>query len=428
MTEAFLHYVWLHQYFDRADLCTTAGEALNVISPGVLNRESGPDFAGAKVRIGDIQWAGHVEIHLRSSDWFAHRHQHDDAYGNVILHVVWEHDREVPHADQSPVPTLMLKGRVPLTLLDQYRKLVQSGLAIPCQSQLAAIPSLIRHAMLDRALANRLERKAAEVSDRLARNGGDWESTAYQLLARNFGFKVNADPFLRLAEVLPLRILQRHRGQRLQLEALLFGVAGFLKAPLQDPYVRELFTTYEFLRKKYSLGAAELNPAQWRFFRLRPANFPSLRIAQLAALIDSHTSLFDTLIHIPDGAHLHEWLNAPLSDYWHRHYRFGQKALKSKSGLGEQSVDNVIINTLVPLRAAYSRAVDQPTLLDDTLRLLEKTPAEDNRITRIWSLLDFKAAHAFDSQAQIELYHEYCQKRNCLNCHIGGALLQPTRI
>lgn len=429
MSEAFLHYIWLHQYFDKKALQTQAGEDILVHKPGLLNTHAGPDFSGAQITIGSLRWAGHVEIHIRSSDWIYHRHQHDQAYENVILHVVWDDDRPVQRPDGTPIPTLALKGRVDDALLRGFRKLINSGQSIPCSSQLASVPSLIRHAMFDRALAQRLEKKGAEVLHLLATNTGDWEETTYQVLARNFGFKVNAEPFFQLAKSLPVRLLRKHQNSLLQIEALLFGQAGFLTTRTKDEYVQALHKEYFFLARKYQLEEKMISPAQWRFLRLRPANFPTLRLAQFAAVIQKIPSLFSSLLAVQDVRALRDVLLAAPSPYWHTHYRFGVKAsptrTKAHPQMGDDSVANIVVNTLAPVWAAYRQHQDDQTHLDRAVDALQQLKPESNRITRLWAQAGVSAQHAFDSQAQIELYNHFCLPRHCLNCTIGGHLLKP---
>jgi Protein of unknown function (DUF2851) len=425
MSESFLHYIWLHQYFDKSDLHTTAGEPLVVFKQGTLNTHAGPDFLASQLVIGDLQWAGNVEIHVKSSAWHQHRHQEDEAYENVILHVVWEDDQPVQRMDGSFIPTLILKGRVQEKLMAGFRSLMNSAHSIPCASQLTTVPVLVIHSMMDRALIHRLEKKSEEVLHLLKLNVGDWEETAYQLLLRNFGFKVNADPFFQLAKRLPVKILRKHQNNILAVEALLFGQAGFLTSRTRDPFVQELFKEHFFLSRKYQLQEEILSPALWKFLRLRPANFPTIRLAQVAAVICSQPSIFSSLIELRSLKNLAQFLNQKLSTYWLSHYRFGVKAKKAVSGLGQSSMENIVINTVVPLLVAYSRYHDDITFLDQATHWLEQLKPENNRITRLWKEVGVNPQHSFDSQAEIELYNHFCLKRNCLRCNIGANLLKP---
>jgi hypothetical protein len=295
MNEAFLHYVWQFQYFDKKELSTTTGEPILIRKPGFLNSDAGPDFSNASVAIDGIDWAGTVEVHTQSSGWYEHRHDSDAAYENVVLHVVWKEDQPVHRKDGSRLPTLQLKGKVATELIRQYEKLIHHAGVIPCAPFFPKSESVIKLNMVEKALMKRLEQKSAQVNTVLNQNKGDWEETAYQLLAASFGFKVNKEPFMQLASALPYKIIQKHRHDARQAEALLFGQAGFLVTKTKDEYVTQLQAVWKFLSKKYFNGEPSLNAAQWKFLRLRPANFPSLRLAQFAALLVKHTSLFGTL-------------------------------------------------------------------------------------------------------------------------------------
>jgi hypothetical protein len=425
MQEAFLHYLWQYQYFDKSDLRTVGGETLQVLHPGFLNRNAGPDFSNARIRIGDMSWVGTVEVHIRSSDWIAHRHSLDDSYESVILHVVWEDDKPVIHDDGTVLPAIELRGRVSDELMVRYRKLVDSGFDIPCSSQLHTIPGLVRNNMLDRTVVERLEIKAHEVTQILEHNSGDWEETAYQLLARNFGFKVNADPFLQLARSLPYKFLRKHADHPVQVEAMLFGVAGFLVERSGLEYHRILRREYGVLRGKYRLERAELNTSQWKFMRLRPANFPSLRLAQFAALVTGRMNMFSNLIATSDLTALSDWLKVGQSEFWTNHYSFKRRKKETVWSMGKSSIENVAINTLIPLLVAYGKSRDEHSYVERAEALLQQVSAEENRITRIWSDAGWEVKNAFDSQALIQLFNSYCTPRQCLNCSIGAALLKP---
>lgn len=425
MSEFFLHYIWQFQYFQKEALKTTAGETLNIIKPGIANSDAGPDFAHAKVKIDAIDWVGNAEIHVNASEWYDHKHDRDPAYENVVLHIVWENNKPVHRSDGSQIPTLELKGLIEPQLIKSYQTLINSPLTIPCERSFADVDEIIKHAMIDTALMSRLETKSNLIMERLHSNKGDWEETAYQLLAENFGFKINRDPFGQVVKGLPYKILQKHRGQRVQIEALLFGQAGFLVAKTKDEYLTNLYNEYQFLAKKYELTPKQLSVSQWKFLRLRPANFPTIRLAQFAALVSSQRSIFSTLIELLDYEALVNFFEVDQSAYWQSHYRFGKKAKSKIAGLGLASIENIIINTLAPLLVAYGRSIEEDRLVDRALRILQKVPSEKNSITRLWQGLGYASKSAFDSQGLIELYNNYCQRRACLNCAIGSALLKP---
>lgn len=425
MHESFLHYLWQMQYFDKKELQTMDGERIEVFNPGFLNTNAGPDFFNARVRIGSIDWVGSVEIHTQASGWYEHRHEQDRAYDNVILHVVWRDDKPITRNDKTRMPTLQLKGRVNEALIKTYRQLLTSSFSVPCQRSLPKVNDITRLSMLEKALLDRLERKAAEVRILCHQNENNWEETFYQLLARNFGFKINADPLFQLAKRLPLKVLLRHADQLEQVEALLLGQAGFLDAPGGDDYFQKLQREHRLLSKKYSLQENKMSKAQWRFLRLRPANFPSLRLAQLAALLHGRQNLFSRVVDTSDIRSLTELFTVPISDYWKKHYRFSKASANQVHELGTSSLENIIVNTVVPVWVAYGKLMDDQRFADRAVEVLQQLPAEENRITRVWNDLGIAAHTSFDSQSLIELYNNFCQKKNCLHCTIGAALMRP---
>lgn len=427
MTESFLQYVWQFQYFDKKELLLTTGEPLTILKPGILNTDAGPDFSQAKVKIDQIAWAGSVEIHVQSSGWYAHHHDADAAYENVVLHVVWEEDKPVQRKDATRLPTLTLKSRVEPHLLKSYLNLVNNPASIPCKSSFAQVSDLIRHSMIDKAVMQRLERKAGEVLQLLDQNQGDWEETAYQWLAASFGFKVNTDPFLQLAKALPYKLLLKHREQPLQLEALLFGQAGFLVARSKDAYLTSLVNEYQFLERKYNLSKTRLDVTQWKFMRLRPANFPTLRLAQFASLLRRSENIFSAILDATQYDTVESLLTVEPSRYWKTHYRFGKKAKAEVQGFGEPSRAMVVINAIAPMLMAYGKRMDEQRYVDQAVRILQAVRAEHNKIITGWKKLGCSSQHAWDSQGLIELYNNFCQRRECLNCSIGSAILKPER-
>jgi len=424
MNESFLHYLWQFQYFDKNELLTSQGEPISILKIGHLNSNAGPDFSDAKIKIDGIEWAGTVEIHIKSSDWYAHHHQMDNAYENVVLHVVWENDKPICRQDKTLIPTLELKKRVDVSLLKEYKKLINSPHFIACEKSFARVDDLVKLSMFDKALMQRLENKASHVYEILKLNNGDWDETCYQLLAKNFGFKVNADPFYQLAKSLPYKIIQK-QNSLLQVEALLFGQAGMLETKTKEEYITSIFQEYKLLAQKYSLLESRLKPSQWRFLRLRPANFPTVRIAQFASLLYSSKNIFSQLISANSFSSIQKLLSVDQSAYWNIHYRFGKKAKDSVPNIGESSIQNIIINTVAPLLVAYGKYKDDQLFIDRAIELLQQLPAEQNKITRTWSELGLKVKTSFDSQALIELYNNFCQKRQCLNCSVGISLLKP---
>lgn len=440
MSEAFLYFLWQYQYFTRLNLTTTDGHPVQVLHPGFRNHDAGPDFFNARLLVNDVEWGGTVEMHTKTSDWLAHRHQHDRAYDNVILHVVWQDDRtatgrRVDRPDGTPLPTIELCPLTDVALIDRYALLSDSPDAIPCAGQFRSVQPLRLTSMLDRAMLQRLERKAAGVRGVFETTGGDWEETAYRLLAVNMGFKINAEPMDQLSRAVPLKAMLKHRDVLLQVEAMLFGTAGLLdtvdesrrteqRGGTADDYQAALQREYRFLSVKYRLSEKQVTAHAWKWGLLRPANFPTLRLAQLARLLTKHASLFSLFVGTDNADVLLKSLQVAPSDYWQSHYRFGKLTEKAVPALGSNSAQNILINTVVPLLAAYANHRGQPAYIDRAIALLEQLPAEKNRLTNGWNALGLGIRTAFDSQASIELYNEFCAQKKCLSCQIGAGFLK----
>ena len=414
------------QYFNKRELLTTDGERIEIFNPGILNTDAGPDFLNARVKIGPIAWVGSVEIHLHSSGWVDHHHDQDRSYDNVILHVVWQHDKVIARNDKTPLPTLELRNRVDEALINTYRRLINSSFSIPCQRSLQGVDHLTKLSMLEKALMQRLERKAEEVQTLYKQNRNNWEETFYQLLARNFGFKINAEPFFQLARLLPLKLLLKQADKQEQVEAMLFGQAGFLDASKGDDYYLKLRREHRLLAQKYSLQQNKMSKAQWRFLRLRPANFPSLRLAQLGSILHHRQNIFSAVLECEDIKSLIQLFTVPPSSYWLSHYQFTKKAKSAEHELGRSSIENIIINTVVPVWAAYGKLSDEQSYVDRAVQVLQQLPEEENKITRSWKNIGMTTQTAFDSQALIELYNSFCQQKSCLNCAIGASLMRPS--
>jgi hypothetical protein len=437
MNEQFLHYLWQFQQFDKSDLRTQAGEAISIYKTGFLNTNAGPDFTDARIKIGEIEWVGNVEIHINSSHWNQHQHQYNPAYENVILHVVWENDQAILRHDNSTIPTLELKSITNPEILKKYSQLIENQSVIPCESQFREVSELSKIAILDKVLTKRLQQKAEIAAELLHQNNGDWEETAYQLLARNFGFKLNAEPFLRLAQNLPLKILQKHRDNLMQIEAMLFGMSKLQPLPTltsvsrpegegfsTDDYPNKLKSESEFLLKKFGLNESKLAAHEWKFLRTRPANFPTVRIAQFAKLVYQQKSFFSLFTQTDSVKELKEKLQVNQSEYWTNHHHFDKISSRKLTGLGKDSIENLIINTVIPLLVCYAQSIDNQDLMERAIRFLEALPAEKNRITDIWEGLEMSIKTAYDSQGCIELYNNYCTQKRCLQCNIGIEILK----
>ena len=425
MNEYFLHYIWQFQYFDKKDLNTSTGESITVFNPGFKNTHAGPDFYDAKLKIDSIEWAGSVEIHIYSSGWREHKHHEDPAYENVVLHVVWEENEKIFRADGTLIPTLELKPRVAQSFLLRYKRIIHSRHKVPCANAISLVPAVIKRSMLDRALMARLESKANHILLALDKSNADWEETCYQVLCKNFGFKVNTEPFLQLAQSLPYKILMKQSDKLEQIEALIFGQAGFLNETINDSYYLLLKREYTLLGKKYDLKDKQMNKAQWRFLRLRPANFPTIRLAQLATLLYHEKKFFSRIITLRSLNDLMVIFSAKPSAYWLHHYQFFKKQPKEIPALGRTSVENIVINSIVPMLVAYGKRKDDQACIDRAIDLLQALHSEDNTILRTWEELGMSSHSAFDSQGLIELHNSFCVRRRCLDCNIGFSLLQP---
>lgn len=417
--EDLLQYAWQHQQISRP-LQTVCGQAIRIFHPGYPNTGSGPDFGMARLNIGGITWAGQVEVHIRASDWERHGHQTNPAYDNVVLHVVWEYDTDIRRPDGSVIPTLVLSERLPEALLHRYQQIKGQIRDIKCAALWSGVRRIDLSAMLDRCLAERLHRKAEEIIQ-IQGPTQDWEQAAYAWLMRGFGFKVNAPAFAALADALPFRLLRKHADQPHQVEALLFGQAGWL-AKATDDYQQKLQQEYRFLAQKY--GLQPMNPVHWKLARMRPANFPTVRLAQLSALLAVQPNLFSAIVHTESPGELMTQLRPEVSAYWQQHYAFGKPWEKAQKRMGTDSAQNLVINTLAPMLFAYGVSRQLPELQDRAVNWLMDIPAERNAILRQWRELGLKPAHAFESQALLELHRHYCLEARCLSCAIGCKLLR----
>jgi len=421
MNEEFLWYLWQYRLYDN-DVLTTNGLPLEIVNPGQHNQDAGPDFTNARIRIGDTLWAGNVEIHVKSSDWFSHHHQSDMAFSNVILHVVFEHDRDIYDLNNNPVATFELKNCFQERIYKKYFYYLNNKNRIPCEKDFPEVSSITLKSWTERLFVERLERKSEEIQQQYMHNKMNLEETFYQQVAGNFGFKLNEEPFRLLARMLPLHILVKHQNSLFQIEAMLFGVSGLLTDNFEDDYSRQLFRESEFLRLKYSLP--KLDGHLWKFLRSRPANFPTIRISQFARLVHKSANLFSAIIETDTIDKLVELFDVQASEYWKTHFRFDIPAPESSKKLGIGSVHNILINTVVRFIFFYGKIRSEPVFQDRAIDLMLQIPAETNHITKGWEKLCVQVGNAFESQALIELMNSYCKQKKCLKCGIGLALLR----
>jgi hypothetical protein len=420
--EEFLHYLWKFCLLKKQEFKTTSGDDLDIISVGLHNFQAGPDFESAKIRIGDTLWAGNVEIHIRSSDWNRHQHQYDSAYDNVILHVVSEHDQKIIRNDGTEIPVFEVKDLIPPEIAQKYISLMAGLNWIPCEKTLSGINPFIIKNWLSRMLVERLEERSIQVDELLNEYKGSWDDAFYSTLARNFGFKTNAVPFEMLARSLPQHLLGKYKNRALQIEALIFGQAGFLNENFNEEYPRLIMQEYMFLKKKH-----DLNPVDkylWKYMRMRPSNFPTLRLAQFAALIIKSSHLFSRILNEKDSKGIIKMFSEiPVNSYWETHYRFGQECHHARSSLGKDSIDNILINTVAVFSFAFGQMQGIDEQMNKGLTILEKLSPESNAVIKRFIEIGFIPENAGHTQALLQLKKRYCDQKKCLSCGIGIKIL-----
>lgn len=418
MTEDFLHYLWQNNLFARP-LSTIDGEQITVINPGFHNFNAGPDFSNARIRIGDTIWAGNVEIHINSSDWFKHGHQNDDAYSNIALHVVFKNDSKIPIPG---IPICELNDAVDYELYKAYETFLLTDKFVPCIHLINKIEESELTLWLERMLIEKLERKADFIQDALTASNNDWEEVLYHTIARSFGFGINSLPFEMLARSIKYKTLARHADNLFQVEALLFGQAGMLTQDLTDPYGQSLFNEYSFLRKKYQL--VPMSASLWKFMRLRPINFPSIRISQFAALINNNASLFSKIISLSSIKDIISIFSVNASNYWDNHFMFDRESPGKAKNLGHTATQLIIINAILPFMFVYGSSTGNDKLCSKVLGLFEQIAGEKNSIINNWAIAGLDVTTAARTQALIQLKTSYCDKKNCLKCRVGNLLLK----
>ena len=421
MTEDFLHFIWKYRLYKRNPV-SADGEEIVVVDPGRYNTDAGPDFFNARIRIGGTLWAGNVEIHLKSSDWYLHHHNEDDGYGNIILHVVYTSDRNIPDRNGNPIPTLELEDQISAKMFRKYDYYLHNKNRIPCETDIKLVSPITAKSWMERLFVERMERKTFELQRFLDANRNSLEETFYQALAGNFGFKLNEQPFRLLSRMLPLQIISKHRNRLMQLEALLFGTAGLLRHDFADDYPNALKQEFGFLRNKYSLAIMEGH--LWKFLRLRPSNFPTLRLAQFAALHHRQENLFSKILESDKISEITEFFNVSASSYWDSHYTFDKPSRKKVKHLGKNAAQIIVINTIVQFLFIYGKITSNGDYQDKAIKLLMEIPYEKNHITNAWIKAGIRPENAFESQALLELKNSYCGLKKCLHCSIGMSLLK----
>lgn len=421
MKEDFLHYLWKFKKFDTLNLKTSNQEEITISNVGQYLELAGPDFFNAQITIGNQKWAGNVEIHVKSSDWYVHHHEKDASYENVILHVVWEHDSEIYRSNNTEIPVLELKNYVSTEILNNYRKLLSPKSWIFCEKQLKEIPRFTLINWQERLFFERLERKAKPILDLLESTNNDWEAVLFCLLAKNFGLNTNGDIFLKIAQSIPFSVIRKECFEVENLEALLFGFAGLLDVEKEDAYFKDLKFRYFYLLHKYQIEKCCIEPVQ--FFKHRPDNFPTIRLSQLANLYHKQQNLFSGVIELNSLDVIYEVFGVSVAPYWENHYQFDKESPKKKKALSQSFMDLIVLNTVIPLQFAYAKSQGKE-ISEDLISVLNDMDPENNSIVEKFGSFGIKSKSAFETQSLLQLKNEYCSKNKCLDCAIGMELLK----
>jgi hypothetical protein len=419
--EDFLHYVWQYKKFDFSNLKTVNGESLSISNVGNYFQKSGPDFFNAQITIENQKWAGNIEIHIKSSDWYLHHHEKDDNYNNVVLHVVWEHDTPIFRKDNSEIPTLELKQYVSKEVLENYQSLVSKKSWIYCENQIKMVDDFIFQGWKERLFFERLERKSIPIQKLLEETDNDWEAVLFCLLSKNFGLNTNGETFLKMAQSVPFSIIRKEGFEVENLEALFLGRTDLIPIDAEDNYTKDLKSMYDFISHKYQLQKIILSPVQ--FFKHRPDNFPTIRLAQLAMLYHQESNLFSKVISINKLKDFYSLFDTETSDYWLTHYQLDKKSVKKKKKLSKSFIDLIVINTIIPIQFAYAKSLGNENS-ETILELIREIKPEKNAIIQKFNQFGLDSINAFDSQSLLQLKNEYCNMSKCLQCNVGIQLLK----
>ncbi len=422
MKENFLHYVWQYKLFNRTQLTLSSGEKLQIFNSGVSNENSGPDFLNAKIAIDEMLWFGHVEIHVNSSDWYQHQHEEDDNYNAVVLHVVYEYDVDIYMKGNKQIPTLIVKNFIDTSILEKYTSIFQQNINwIPCERELHRIGNFTRKNFLECLYLERLERKSEFIIELLEKTKYDFEAVLFQLIVKNFGLKVNGLSFFELTTSFDFSLVRKTWTREFELSALLFGQAGFLTEIEESEYQNKLKSEYEYLKHKYQLKPLHKN--EFQFFRMRPNNFPTIRLAQIATLYSKHHNLFSKLMLLDTIYDFYEILSTGVNEFWECHYTFTKTSKRSKKKLTKSFIDLLLINTILPLKFVYLQyrgEFDEVTFF----KLLESIKPEKNTIIQKFASLKVNSENALESQALLQLKTKYCNEKKCLSCNFGNSILR----
>ncbi len=421
LSERLLQFIWQFQYFSKHKLLTTSGECLQILQAGTFNTNQGPDFLQAKIKIENTIWAGNIEIHINASDWLLHQHQDDENYNNIILHVVWIDDKKIINPSGNVLPAFVIEPHVSTLMLTHYQQLMQAKGFVPCQNYLPVLSSLSWQNWQERLLIERLQKRAQLVFQKMNETSNHWEEVFWQLLARNFGMPVNTDAFENIAQTIPVAVLAKQKNQIQQLEALLLGQAKLLNEQSDDDYVLLLQREYLFVKNKYKLKETSIQPL---FLRMRPANFPTVRLAQLAMLVHQSEHLFSKILEAKSSVDVIKLVNVTANDFWHYHYQLHTTSDYKPKVLGEQMAENILINTLAPIVFAYGLFHNNQVYKDKAVEWLSGVKKEQNSVVKSWQLFGVNADNAMQTQGLLELKKHYCDKRKCLDCAVGNKILK----
>ena len=421
--EQLLHYTWKHKIFPFHELRTTDGRLLEVLNPGIHNTDAGPDFIGAKIKLDGTEWVGNVELHLKTSDWFRHHHDTDSAYENIILHVATDIDQPLFYPNGQEIPQLQLD--VPTYVRENFSELSQNDCRPRCRNVLAHLSTFLVHNWMTSLTLERFEERTRQIMERRESLDKNWEDTFFVTLARNFGFGINGDAFEQWAHSIPMMAVGKHRDDLFQIEAIFFGQAGLLDVHYEDDYYLRLQREYHYLRQKFSL--TPMSGSAWKFLRLRPQNFPHIRIAQLAMLYYEQRLNLSRLLNAENLSEMASLLLTHVSDYWLTHYTFASQPSKPiEKTLSSSSIQLILINSVAPMLFAYGKYKSDQTLCDRAFTLWQQLAPENNAIIRDWTSAGITCENAADTQALIQLHRNYCLRRDCLRCKFGYEYIRRT--
>ena len=421
MKEDFLHYVWKYQKLTSLELQTVKGETISILHPGYYLETAGPDFFNAQIIIANQKWAGNIEIHVKSSDWYLHNHERDIAYNNVILHVVWEHDSDVFAPNNQEIPVMELRNYVDKELLLLYKNLIAQKSWIYCENQIKEVNSFVVSNWQERLFFERLERKSQYVFDNLVVTQNDWEAVLFLLLAKNFGLNTNGVSFFKIAQSIPFSVIRKEASDLQNLEALFFGMAGLLDYDKEDTYFKDLQFRFYYLLQKYAIEKVNIEPLQ--FFKHRPDNFPTIRLSQLASLYHQEKHLFSKITNEFSLPLLYERFAVTTSEYWQTHYQFDKISPKKSKKLTKSFIDLLLINTIIPIQFAYAKNQGKE-ITEELIALMQSLDSEKNAILDKFKSIGISTKNAFEAQTLLQLKSEYCNKSRCLDCAIGSELLK----